>query len=91
MMGKIACVLQNDKDIIILEFFEVLKMWSTFGRLAGFVSKDHIVFKANNSLVLFENIFPMKLQLWLLLWYFAVPEAALINKICKSSGEKNLF
>ena len=48
-MGKIACVLQNDKDVIILEFFVVLKMLSTFGKLAGFVSKDHIEFKANNS------------------------------------------
>lgn len=65
-MGKIACVLQNDKDIISLEYFEVLKMLSTFGRLAGFVSKDNIVLNANNSLVLFENIFPLKLQLWLL-------------------------
>lgn len=78
-MGKIACVLQNDKDIISLEFFEVLKMLSTFGRLAGFVNKDNIVLNANNSLVLFENIFPLKLQLW-----FAV---LILCSTCSSSDK----
>lgn len=43
MMGKIARVLENDKDVTSSGVFEVLKISAAFSRFAGFVNEDNNV------------------------------------------------